>query len=60
MKPIIQIIKYSDGKTQELYQIGIIANTTGISVYIMDIQDKKYLSETYGKTIGKAGKRTPQ
>jgi hypothetical protein len=26
----------------------------GISVYIMGIQDKKYLPETYGKTIGKA------
>lgn len=47
-------IKYADGKTKEFYQIGISANTTGISVYIMGIQDKKYLSETYGKTIGKA------
>lgn len=50
----IQTIKYADGKTKEFYQIGISANTTGISVYIMGIQDKKYLPETYGKTIGKA------
>ena len=42
------------GKTKEFYQIGISANTTGISVYIMGIEDKKYLPETYGKTIGKA------
>jgi len=47
-------IKYADGKTKEFYQIGISANTTGISVYIMGIKDKKYLPETYGKTIGKA------
>ena len=29
-------------------------NTTGLSVYIMGIQVKKYLPETYGKIIGKA------
>ena len=50
----LQKIKYADGKTKEFYQIGISANTTGISVYIMGICDKKYLPETYGKTIGKA------
>lgn len=47
-------IKYADGKTKPFYQIGISANTTGISVYIMGIGNKKYLPETYGKTIGKA------
>lgn len=47
-------IKYADGKTKEFYQIGISANTTGLSVYIMGIQDKRYLPDTYGKTIGKA------
>jgi hypothetical protein len=50
----LQSIKYADGKTKEFYQIGISANTTGISVYVMGIADKKYLPETYGKTIGKA------
>ncbi len=50
----LQTIKYADGKTKEFYQIGISANTTGISVYIMGIEDKKHLTETYGKTIGKA------
>lgn len=50
----LQTIKYADGKTKEFYQVGISANTTGISVYIMGIPDKKYLPETYGKTIGKA------
>lgn len=47
-------IKYADGKTKEFYQVGISANTSGISVYIMGIQDKTYLPGTYGKTIGKA------
>ena len=50
----LQTIKYADGKTKEFYQIGISANTTGISVYIMGIEDKKHLTESYGKTIGKA------
>jgi len=47
-------IKYADGKTREFYQIGMSANTTGISVYIMGIEDKTYLVKTYGKEIGKA------
>lgn len=49
-----QNMKYADGKTREFYQIGISANTTGISVYIIGIEDKKYLAETYGKKLGKA------
>jgi hypothetical protein len=47
-------ITYADGKTREFYQIGLSANTAGISVYIMGIADKKYLVETYGKQLGKA------
>jgi hypothetical protein len=47
-------IKYTDGKTREFYQIGMSANTTGISVYILGIEDKTYLAQTYGKQIGKA------
>ena len=47
-------IKYADGKTREFYQIGLSANTTGISVYILGIEDKKYLAQTYGKNLGKA------
>ena len=47
-------IKYADGKTREFYQIGLSANTTGISVYILGIKDKEYLAQTYGKKLGKA------
>lgn len=50
----LQTMKYADGKTREFYQIGLSANTGGISVYIMGIEDKSYLSETYGKDLGKA------
>lgn len=49
-----RIIKYADGSTREFYQVGISANTTGISVYLMGIDDKNYLPATYGKSIGKA------
>lgn len=47
-------LKYADGSTKEFYQVGLSANTTGISVYIMGHADKGYLAATYGKTIGKA------
>lgn len=47
-------IKYADGSTREFYQIGLSANSTGISVYIMGIGDKTYLTKTYGKKLGKA------
>lgn len=49
-----QTLKYADGKTRDFYQVGISANTTGISVYIIGIEDKKYLTQTYGNKIGKA------
>lgn len=50
----LQNMKYADGKTREFYQIGLSANTTGISVYILGINDKAYLTRTYGDKIGKA------
>lgn len=47
-------IKYADGTTREFYQIGLSANTTGISVYILGLEDKTYLAKTFGKNLGKA------
>jgi len=47
-------IKYAGGKTREFYQIGLSANTTGISVYVMGIEDKTYLAKMFGKKLGKA------
>ena len=46
--------KYADGTISEFYQIGLSANKTGISVYILGIEDKKYLAETYASNLGKA------
>ena len=47
-------IKYADGKTKAFFQIGLSANTTGISVYILGLTDKTFLAQTYGKDLGKA------
>jgi hypothetical protein len=47
-------IPYANGRTREFYQIGLSANTAGISVYIMGLDDKGYLAETYGEALGKA------
>ena len=47
-------IKYADETTKSFYQIGMSANTTGISVYILGIKDRTYLPQKYGKKIGKA------
>lgn len=46
--------KYADGTISEFYHIGLSPNKTGISVYILGIEDKKYLAETYASTLGKA------
>lgn len=47
-------IQYATGKTREFFQIGLSANKTGISVYILGLKDKKHLAKTYGKKLGKA------
>lgn len=47
-------IEYANGTTKEFFQIGVSANTTGISVYILGLKDKTYLAKTYGKKLGKA------
>lgn len=50
----LHIMKYADGKIRDFYKIGLSANTTGISVYIMGVEDKKFLANTFGEKIGKA------
>jgi hypothetical protein len=50
----LQNMKYADGSTREFYQIGLSANKSGISIYVMGIEDKNHLSKTFGKQIGKA------
>jgi hypothetical protein len=47
-------LKYADGKTREFFQVGLSANKTGISVYILGIKDRDTLARKYGKALGKA------
>lgn len=47
-------IAYTNGTSREFYRVGLSANTTGVSVYIMGIEDKNFLAETYGSRLGKA------
>jgi hypothetical protein len=47
-------IAYADGATREFYRVGLSANTAGISVYVLGLDDKTYLARTYGDSIGKA------
>ena len=50
----LQTMTYAGGRTREFYQVGLSANTSGISVYIMGLDDKTYLAKNYGKKLGKA------
>jgi Domain of unknown function (DU1801) len=50
----LQTLNYADGSSRAFYQIGFSGNTTGISFYIIGIDDKTYLAKTYGEKIGKA------
>src|SRR6188768_3877976 len=45
---------YADGSAREFYRIGLSANTSGISVYVLGLEDKTFLSRTYGDSIGAA------
>ena len=50
----VQTMTYADGRSREFYQIGLSATTSGISVYVMGLDDRAYLAETYGGKLGKA------
>ncbi|EAP96907.1 hypothetical protein JNB_16806 [Janibacter sp. HTCC2649] len=47
-------LTYADGSSREFYRVGMSANSSGISVYVLGLDDKTYLSRTYGAEIGKA------
>jgi len=47
-------MKYTNGSTREFYQLGLSANQTGISIYVMGVDDKKLLADKFGKRLGKA------
>lgn len=48
------LMTYTNGSTRPFYRIGLSANTSGISVYVMGLKDKNHLKATYASTIGKA------
>jgi hypothetical protein len=50
----VHTINYADGSSREFYRIGLSANTTGISVYVLGLDDKTFLARTYAAAIGKA------
>lgn len=47
-------IHYANGSAKPFFRIGLSANSTGISVYIMGLKDKTFLQNTYADRIGKA------
>jgi hypothetical protein len=47
-------IAYANGSSREFYRIGLSATTTGISVYVLGLDDKTYLPRTVGTSIGAA------
>jgi len=49
-----ETLSYATGDRRAFYKIGLSANTSGISVYVMGLKDKQYLSATYGSRLGKA------
>ncbi len=48
-----RLITYADGKSREFYQVGLSANKSGISVYVLGIEDKTYLARAC-ESLGKA------
>ncbi|MBO9711057.1 MAG: DUF1801 domain-containing protein [Caulobacter sp.] len=49
-----QRLDYASGESRPFYKLGLSANTSGLSVYVMGLKDKTYLSRTYGARLGKA------
>ena len=47
-------MRYANGATKPFYQVGLSANTSGVSVFVMGLKDRKHLPITYGDRIGKA------
>ena len=47
-------MRYADGSTREFYRVGLSGNTSGISVYVLGIEDKTFLATLFGERLGKA------
>jgi hypothetical protein len=49
-----QSMLLAKGKSREMFQIGISANTRGISIYLIGIRNKLDLEKQFGSKLGKA------
>lgn len=49
-----QIMLLAKGNSREMFQIGISANTSGISIYLIGIRNKLDLAQQFGHKLGKA------
>jgi hypothetical protein len=49
-----QNMSLAKGKSREMFQIGISANTSGISIYLIGIRNKLDLAQQFGLKLGKA------
>jgi hypothetical protein len=49
-----ETLSYADGGSRVFYKLGLTATTSGLSVYVMGLKDRTYLSRTYGSRLGKA------
>lgn len=49
-----ETLSYANGETRAFYKLGLSANTSGLSIYVMGLKDKAYLARTYGARLGKA------
>lgn len=47
-------VEKARGKSQEFYRVGLSAHTAGISVYVLGLEDKGFLANTFGAKLGKA------
>ena len=47
-------LNYADGSTKETFRIGVSANKTGVSIYLIGLNDHDYLAKQFGPIIGKA------
>jgi hypothetical protein len=49
-----QTMLLAKGKSREMFQIGISANKSGISIYLIGIRNKLDLAQQFGHKLGKA------
>lgn len=47
-------LTYANVSFQDTFKLGISANATGISIYVLGLKDKNILQEKFGNRLGKA------